>query len=412
MIKKFLSSELGKGTIILLIMMNLYNFLNFLFHFVMGRMLGPEGYGVLAALMSLVYIYSIPSDAIQNLFSKYASKLNLEKTKGKLKFFLTRYLNKAIILGFAVFFFLFIISFFISKYLGINFWLIITTNIIIISSFATPIVRGILQGRKKFNLFGVSLVIEAVLKIIFSISLVFFGFKVFGAITGVVVGVVSGFIFSLFFNRGILKEKEKEFHPENFHLESIPYFISMGVIILAFSIDILLAQRFFDSSIAGEYAVISMLGKMIFFGTVAISKAMFPLTSERHENKENSFDLFKKSLLLILGLCLMIILIFWLFPEQIISLFYGKAYLNISKLLFYSGISFSLLSISNLVLVYGLSTDRIKKPYLMIIPLVLGLGGLFYFNKTFNQYILGVLILNVIMFMGSIIVVFFKIKKH
>ena len=86
MIKKLLSSELGKGAFILLISMSIVNILNFFFHFSMGRMLGPEDYRILAVLMSLIYIYNVPTEAIQNIISRYTSKFNLHNELGKIKF--------------------------------------------------------------------------------------------------------------------------------------------------------------------------------------------------------------------------------------------------------------------------------------------------------------------------------------
>ena len=85
-IKKSINSELGKGTIVLFVMMNIYFFFNFLFHFAMGRILGPTDYGTFAVLMSFIYIYSIPSEAIQNLISSYVSKLNVKGEEGKIKY--------------------------------------------------------------------------------------------------------------------------------------------------------------------------------------------------------------------------------------------------------------------------------------------------------------------------------------
>ena len=87
MFKKYLSSELGKGAIILFVTMNIFNVLNYLFHFAMARewMLGPEGYGTLAVLMSIIYIYGIPTEAIQNIITKLTSKLNVKHENKKIK---------------------------------------------------------------------------------------------------------------------------------------------------------------------------------------------------------------------------------------------------------------------------------------------------------------------------------------
>ena len=98
MIKKFFKSELGKGSLILFITMNLFNFFNFLFHFSMGRLLGPSDYGILAALMSLIYIYNVPVEAIQNIISRYTSTFNLKKEEGKTKFLVNKSLKKGLFL--------------------------------------------------------------------------------------------------------------------------------------------------------------------------------------------------------------------------------------------------------------------------------------------------------------------------
>ncbi len=94
MVKKFIKSELGKGTIIMFITMNIFNFLNFLFHFIIGRQLGPSDYGTLAVLMSMIYIFNIPTEAIQNIVSRYTSKFNLNKENGKINFMLRKMLQK------------------------------------------------------------------------------------------------------------------------------------------------------------------------------------------------------------------------------------------------------------------------------------------------------------------------------
>src|SRR3989344_2581040 len=158
MIKKLFSkifpSELEKGAFILLVTMNIFNVLNFLFHFFMGRILGPADYGVLAVLMSFIYIYSIPSEAIQNIISRYTSKLNLKKNYGKIKFLMLKALKKSLKISVTIFILATGFTFILSKLLEINFWLIFLINIVIFFSFFIPIIRGILQGRKKFFRLG------------------------------------------------------------------------------------------------------------------------------------------------------------------------------------------------------------------------------------------------------------------
>ena len=403
MFKKYLSSELGKGAIILFVTMNIFNVLNYLFHFAMARewMLGPEGYGTLAVLMSIIYIYGIPTEAIQNIITKLTSKLNVKHENKKIKFLINKSLKKGFKIAVIIFLFSIIISIFLSYFLRINFWLILLTNLIVFISFSSPVARGVLQGRKKFISLGNSMIIESCLKLFFAISLVLFGFKVFGAMIGVLLGVFAGFIFSLYFSRDILSEKEKKVSFPKAYSMGIPYFLVMLAILLVFSLDIILAKRFFAPELAGKYAVLSMLGKMIYLGTFGISKAMFPLTSERKETNQNSYGLFYKSLILIIIICVISVLVYAIFPKLIISILFGSVYLEMAPYLVYSAIALSFLSLTNLVLIYGLSTDKLRKTRFLFIFVVIEVVLLSLFHDTILQYITSFMVSNIIMFIGS-----------
>src|SRR3989344_1032996 len=315
MIKYLIKSEFGKGTIILFFTMNVYNFLNFLFHFAMGRMLGPSDYGVLAVLMSIVYIYGVPTEAIQNIISKYTSNLNYKKKDGKIKFLMIKSLRKGFNISLILFVFASILSFILSIFLSINYCLFFLTNFFLFISFSSPITKGILQGRKKFWQLGNNLIIESSLKFVFAVSFVMFGFKVYGAIVGVLFGVLAGLVFSLFFNKDLLGRKSEKIELPGAYRNSVPYFIIMLVILLVFSLDVILAKRFFSPELAGKYAILSLLGKMIFLGTLAVSKAMFPLTTERNINNIDSKSVFIKSLILISIICVIGILLYLFFPQ-------------------------------------------------------------------------------------------------
>lgn len=407
MIKKIFKSEFGKWMIILFVMINLSNFLNFLFHFSMGRMLGPVDYGTFAVLMSLMYLYSAPTEAIQNIISRYTTKLHIEKKEGAIKFLMKRSLKKGLTISLLVFLILIPCSLIISKFLSINFWLILLTNSFVFLSFSSPITRGILQGRKKYFKLGISLILDSGVKLFVGVFLVLIGFKVFGAVLGVLFGILIGIISSVYFNKDVLKKEENEISFSGIYRESIPYFISMMVILLIFNLDILLAKRFFSPEIVGKYSVISMLGKMIFFGTTAIGKVMFPLTSEKQDKEENPEGVFKKSFLVISLLCILVIVLFLFFPEIVIRVLYGKQYLDVAPYLVYSGIALSLLSLSNLVLIYGLSINKLRKPYYLFVFLIIEIILLLLFHNNIKEYILAFMASNAIMFIFS----FFFVRK-
>ena len=181
MIKKIWKNEFGKGAIILFLSMNLFNLFNLIFNFFAGRMLGPEKYGVLATLMAFISIYSIPSEVIQNLMSKYTTKL---KEDLFIKYFFNKIFKKSFLLAFILFLILTIFAFPLSKWLGINFWLLVLANIFIFITFLSPIPRGVLQGKKDFLHLGIQNIFEGILKLGLAIIFIYLGFEVWSTWRG------------------------------------------------------------------------------------------------------------------------------------------------------------------------------------------------------------------------------------
>ena len=191
-----LNKSLIKGSLVLLIAFNLFNLLNFIFHFSMARLLTVTEFGVLSALFSIIYILSGLSESIQIISTKYSAK---EKNNSVMKNFLKRALKKAFLIGIIMFAAYLIIAIFISHLTKINYFLVALTGLIIFSVLLSPISRGVLQGKKRFRDLGINMVAESIIKLVLAVVLVFLGWKVFGAITGALIGTGAGLAGSIVF---------------------------------------------------------------------------------------------------------------------------------------------------------------------------------------------------------------------
>ncbi|MEK6855953.1 MAG: oligosaccharide flippase family protein [Nanoarchaeota archaeon] len=356
-----LNKELVNGSIILLIAFNIFNFLNFIFQFIMARLMSPEEYGTLAALFSIVYVSGMFSDSIQTIVTKYSSK---EKDKGKLKNLFKRMYRKTLIMSVVLF-----ILFLIGAIVLANIWetryiLIAITGLVIFPSILSPISRGIMQGRKRFSSLGGNLISEAGIKIFLTSLLVILGLSVFGVVIGLVIAMGLAFFISTFQIKDILKSKEKNMALSSIYQQSILIFIFTLALTLFYSLDVIIAKAVFSPEIAGYYAIASILGKIAFWGTQPISRAMLPIASEKTEislkNKKLK-HVFRSSLLILtLGL-LAVLVVFYEFPELIIRLFSGKDLIFASQILFRTGLAMAILAYSNLLLYYKIATSSQEK---------------------------------------------------
>ena len=74
-----------RGSIVLFAGSMLTNVLAYAYHLSLGRIMGPEQYGELAALLSIFYIINSPSVVIQTILVKFFTVFYAKKQYGKSK---------------------------------------------------------------------------------------------------------------------------------------------------------------------------------------------------------------------------------------------------------------------------------------------------------------------------------------
>ena len=399
LIKK-LDSPLIKGSIILVISFGLFNFINFLFQFFMARMLSIEEYGILASIFSIIYIFSVFTDSIQNVMVKYSA---IEETDGRLKNIFKRFVRRLRPISLVIFIGYLIVALFLSPILKIDYSLLALTGIMFLLAFFTPLTRGILQGRKRFNSLSINMAVESALRLIMGLLLVFLGIGVLGAVLGTIIGGGLAFGLSLFQTRGVLKAKEEETKPIGVYNYAKPSLVITAVVIIFCSLDVILARIFFSAEIAGSYAIASVLGKIIFWGTSPVSKAMLPFSSIKEAENGRKKPIFFTALILILLGIGFILAIFSIFPGQIISIFSEEAVPIAINILFYNGISFGLISIANLILLYRLSTGAIYRYSLLPVFLIIEVVLLSVFSNSLMQFTQAFIVSSLIFSLGSLL---------
>lgn len=372
-----------KGSLILLISTGLASFLHFFYQIIMARMLTLAEYGILAVLSSIIYVMLMFSESIQTIIVRQAT---LEKEEPRLKNILKKSLRKAFFVSILFFAIYLILSVALSFLLKINYLLLAFTGLIIFSVFFLPISRGMMQARAQFKPLGFNMIIEGVGKLAFGIIFVYMGFKVYGSILGIFLGGIIAFFFSFLSLKNIIKAKEEKLERPEIYSYAKPAFLITFIAVFFYSIDIIIARIFFSPEIVGSYAIASILSKAIFWGTLPISKAMFPLSANNQKMKEKSENVFYNSLLMVLACIFAALFIFYFFPNFVVRIFAGENIELAVGILFYLGIGTSLISAANLILLYKLSLGKTKNYLYLIFPAIIEIFLLVFFSKNVFQY--------------------------
>jgi O-antigen/teichoic acid export membrane protein len=408
--------HLVKDSLILFIASSVVNVSNFAFHMYATRSLKPEDYGVLATLLAMVMIFTMPSASLQMTIVNKAAALKAKEKYGSIE-----HLFKGATLWFLV---VAVIAFGIlvlaSKIIGDFFRitdgkLMLILGGIIVISFVLPVVRGVLQGMQKFINLGINQIIDALFRLAFLVIFVTLGFGVRGALATTLFSASIAYIAGVFAIRSIFKYKDEEVEIIK-KREIFGYAIPVLVAFLGFSLlsymDLFMVKHFFTEEEAGFYAVTSIIGKAFLFFPSAIIMALFPKVAEHTVLKKNPAPMLIKSMALTAGVSFAGIIFCFIFPEFVLRLLTGgEKYFAITGVVRIFGAAILPLVLFNVILNYSLASRKYTFIYFLYGGMVFYAGFLWFFHANFSNVLAVMFGVNMAMLILSFITLIYDSKK-
>jgi O-antigen/teichoic acid export membrane protein len=361
-------------------------FFAYVFHFYMARALGPESYGILGSMLSLLYIFSVPSSVITTMLTQIVSEQT--QNTGKIKSILILSSNKLVYIGLAIFIALLLLSPLLKNMLNLPSGIpVMILGFSLIFTTALPSPRGVLQGMQNFSSLGFNMAIEKPALLFFGALFVYLGLGVNGALLSF--GIASIVVLAMAFIplRGILENDMEEVNL-SVHKYAYPIFILIFCITVLSSIDILFVRRYFPAEVSGQFTAMKMLGQVIYFSAIALGGVLLPKVSKMNLASTAHRFLLRKALLYF-GLLLAAVLgTYALAPEFIITFLYGKDYSAISVYLVWYAITMGLLSLAIIFMFYNVSAKRTAFRYPLVALTLLQSLLLMVFHESVGQIII------------------------
>lgn len=361
--------------------------LGFIFHFSMGRILGPAGYGVLGVILSIIAIMGIGLNTLQTGVTKYASNLDAKKEYSKISYLIHKLIKKLTLYGMILVVAFIIITPMLAKFLHIGILPLLIISPCVIFLMLLPINRGVLQGLQRFKALSWNLVAEGTVKLFGGIILVLLGLNIYGAIISIVLSYAIPFFLGFSPLKDITKRKKKEFNTREIYKFSIPILIALISLTLMYSTDIILVKHFFSEVEAGYYAAVSKLGLILFFATLSISQVMFPKVSELYNRKKSHKPLLYKSMLTSLMIIIPAIIIFYSFPKLIINILFGPQFIDAVPYVGPFAVIIGLFSLIYIITFYKLSTNKKRFLYILIFFNIIEIVLIYLFHSTLAQVV-------------------------
>ncbi|MFH0749606.1 MAG: oligosaccharide flippase family protein [Candidatus Gottesmanbacteria bacterium] len=388
LIKKITSHALARDSAIMFAGSMSANVASYIYHLLMGRLLGPNGYGELSSLLSIFYIFSVPLNVGALVLVKFISGFKAKGEVGQAKSLFLRVTKSSVILCIVLLPIIVLVSPVITAYLHIqSSVMFIIVYLIFVFSLLGVIMGSVLQGYQKFMWVSVLGAGSIILKLLLSIPAV--QFNVMGVLMATLVSGVIMYLLYFWPLRFLFRFPSlpiKLTKREAFGFAVPTLFITLGMTSI-YSTDMILVRHYFQSVDAGIYASLAVLGKIIFYASSVLATVFYPVLSERTAKGEKTSNLVGIGLMSVTVISSAITLFYFLFPDFIIKMLFGSLYVGGAPLLGIFGIFLVLYSIGNMFTVTFLATGKTKIWIIPVVCALLQIIGISFIHQNILQVI-------------------------
>ena len=391
-----LRARLLSGSMIMLVSSGLVGATNLIYNIAVARLLGAAAFGHATAIYTLLMLLSSVTLAFQLVCSKFVAKNPEMPAKVAVYTGLHR---RAWQVGIAIGLLIIYASPLIARYLNLP-----TQNYVVLLGIGTTLYvplgvrRGLLQGVYDFRRLAENFVLEVMVKLGGALLLLHYGLGVTGVIDAMVASVAVAYLagrpgpaFKISPHTGL---------PASFDegMQATVFFIGQVTIN---NLDILLVKHFFAPGLAGLYAAIALVGRVVYMLSWSVVSSMFPVSAgTSHERSGRT--VMSTALLLVVLVASLFTLGVWMAPNWLWMKILGHGFIiqtqgSFSGLLVLYAALTGIYSFSVVLMTYEMSR-RIGNASWMQLGFSVAIAvGIYLFHSTLHQVITVQLVLMIVL---------------
>ncbi|MCX7820849.1 MAG: oligosaccharide flippase family protein [Brevinematales bacterium] len=354
--------------------------MNFVFHILMQRMLGPEKYGVVYPLIILSLFITLIPNTFQFFMTRDLSILIHKNEENEALYYIKNALKWQFILSILLLLSYLILLPWLKVFLKIEktedfIYLIVMT----LFPFFYCVFIAYLQARENFIYLSIIQIIPSIIKLLTGFLVVYLTKNYLGVIAAFIAGSVFTIILIMvefLYKKDKIKVKKNNFETKKFFSSFIHSFPAISGFTILSNIDSIIVRSKLPE-LSGIYSSVSVIGKASFYIALSISTVFLPVLSKSEDLKKSN-----RLALIFLTMFLLAFLGLIFISSPIISTLILKGqYAGFEKLLpFYSLAFIPYAYITYLVNYYVISKKKIYDISILI-AIIIQIAGIFLFCK-------------------------------
>ncbi len=392
---KSLHARILSGSVVLLLGSGLTAAINFAYNVAVARILGPAAFGHATAVYTLLTLISAVTLSFQIVPAKVVAQQSTLETKGAAY---RDFHRGAWGCGVIIALLLVLFQSSISAFLKLPSPVMVDL-IAIGAAFYVPLGsrRGYIQGAYGFRSLSTSLVLEGLVRLCGSLLLVMLGFGVNGVIAANAAAIAVAYFAAAPKLPPPVPNQIRLSHALRESMQAIVFFAGQ---VLINNCDIVLVKHFFTPAVAGLYAAVAMVGRVIFAFSQAVVNSMFPLVAGTGDEERKDLKVIATSLLLVLGIGCSVALVLRLAPASMWTAFFGPGFKVAGKyglpyLLSLYAVTTVIYCLSVVMITYEMSYKIANTSWIQLAFSGLLVAGLCEFHSSLREVIMVQLILMV-----------------
>jgi len=331
---------------------------NYIYNLLLGRILGPEAFADAALLVTLLLVLSFLGMTFQLVTAKFVAALPSEQWESFRNRIGVFALLIGCVLGGVVFFAAPFLQHILQTENPLMFQIF---GIGMPLYFVMSVNRGQYQGEESFIKLSISYQSEMWGRLLITLLAFLIVRDHFGVLVSI--GILGSLALGLFpfkklrLNIDRTTEDLEWSKVRTFMLITACYELTQ---IIINNSDIILVKHFFQAQEAGLYASLALIGRVVYFVAWMFVMLLLPTVVRlKKEGKPTGHVLFKY--VGYIGLLSSVIVVACaMFPEFVITLLFGDAYLSMASLLWQYALATSLFAVANIFTYYFLSLDQYR----------------------------------------------------
>lgn len=360
---------------------------NYAYNLILGRLLGPEVFSGAALLITLLLVLSFLAMTLQLVTAKYSVLYNSQENASVIKWIYSMAIISGLLLGLLVIVF--------SNQLSIFFQVPSRSMFVIFGCsiplyFIMSVSRGVNQGKQEFIGLSQSYLLEMLFRLCVTLILLLLVPK--APLVVVSIGILISLFGGIFPNKLTLKVLKSKAKLSVTEKKNILGFLLITCLyectqIVINNSDILLVKHYFDAVIAGQYAALALIGRVVYFITWMLIMLLLPKLIAAKKSGNDTTAIFRKYFKGILLLISILVLGCVSFPKLIITILFGNEYIMMSPLLWKYAIATALFALANLFVYYFLSLSYYIPVVVTMLFGLLQVATLVVFHNTITQVV-------------------------